>query len=72
MRRLFELGSTTGLKLGYLYRGGGCMEDVVFAIRCFLANLPEPKDVRFLVWPTSSELKSEEACIYYVSQCNKL
>ena len=34
------------------------MEDVVFAVRCFLKNLPKDKEVRFLIWPTSGDLRS--------------
>ena len=59
VKRLYELGVTSGLKVGYLYRPGGCMEDLVFAVRCFLRNLPKGKEVRFLIWATSSDLKSK-------------
>ena len=57
VRRLHDLGDNGGGRTGYLFKNGGSMEDVLFAIRCFLNSLPEKKNVSFLVWPTSSDLR---------------
>ena len=65
MQKLFNTSEKDTYPIGYVYRSGGTMADLVRAVKCFLGSLEAGAPVQFFLWPTATDLKSmQHYCLF--------
>ena len=58
MQRLHATSERDNSPVGYIFRLGATMADVLRGVKCFLSSIEAPKAINLMVWPTSTDLKS--------------
>ena len=43
--------------IGYVYKSGANLSDIVCALEAFMSSLPVKKDINIVLWPPWSDLK---------------